>query len=70
MNFMLKIWARLTGQKVVYLRDHDGEINVSLSYKTPFGWVAKRFGKNVFLVPDGTAECVSYVEEWKEIREF
>ena len=65
-----EIWAKITRQKVVYLKDHDGTITKTVAKETPFGYVAKRFWptdvRTVLLLPDGTVEGASYVEEWRE----
>jgi hypothetical protein len=62
---MWEIWAFLTGQKVVFLKDHDGKVTKTVAYKTPFGYVAKRqwpFSfSNATLLDDGTV----YVRSWK-----
>lgn len=64
-----KLWARLTNQKVVYLKDHDGTVTITVAKKTPFGYVAKRRWSvnfcNVILLRDGRVGNVCYVEEWK-----
>ena len=66
MNCLWRLWAVLTGQKIVYLKDFDGEITTSLAYKTPFGWVARRNGRAIVLREDSKIEGVSYVTQWKE----
>lgn len=66
MMVLLRLWAKLTGQKVVFLLDHDGEITVSLANKTPFGWIARRNGRAVLLQEDGTTKGVCYTKQWKE----
>ena len=68
---LLKLWARLTNQKLVALRDMDGEVVIAPAYKTPFGYVAKRYWpyntKNVLLNDDGTVWGGGYVLFWKEV---
>ena len=67
---MLESWARLTGQKIVYLKDHDSVVTKTVAKETPFGLVAKRLWPfnihNVLLLPDGTVENGGYVIEWRE----
>ena len=67
---MFELWAALTRQKVVYLKDHDGEITKTVAKKTPFGYVAKRMWpfntRNVLLLPDGSVENGGYVHEWRD----
>lgn len=66
MTFILRIFAYLTGQKIVYLLDFDGEVSISLAFKTPFGWVAKRNGRKILLEANGKTRGVPYVVAWKE----
>jgi hypothetical protein len=67
---MIELWAIITRQKVVYLKDHDGEVTKTVAKKTPFGYVAKRqwpFNiRNVLLLPDGSVENGCYVCEWRD----
>lgn len=69
MTFM-RIWARLTFQKAVALRDHDGEITYTVAFQTPFGLSAKRHWpfniSNAWLLPDGAVRH-PYVREWKPL---
>lgn len=64
------LWAMLTRQKVVYLKDHDGEITKTFAKKTPFGYVAKRYWpfniRNVLLLPNGQVENGCYVHGWRD----
>ena len=66
---MLKLLAWLTGRKVVYLMDHDGEVNRRLAKETPFGLTTKRIKRNcvagVLLLPDGNTRGKGYVISWK-----
>jgi predicted deacylase len=68
---ILRLWAYLTGQKLVALKDHDGEVTIVPAYKTPFGYVAKRYWPmsilDVLLNEDGTVEGGSYVRFWKDV---
>lgn len=65
---MFELWALITRQKVVYLKDIDGEITKTVAKKTPFGYVAKRWWpfniRNVLLLPNGEVEKGSYVTSW------
>lgn len=65
-------WAKITGGKLVWLKDIDGEITKSIAYESPFGdLIAQRYyfrGRWVELLPDGTIEG-SYVKNWKYVDE-
>ncbi len=65
---MLKtIWAFLTGGKVVWLKDYDGELTRTIAYKAGFGKMhAKRvmFKGKVTLNEDGTVSGKSFVRYW------
>jgi len=65
---MFELWAFITRQRVVYLKDFDGEVTKTVAKKTPFGYVAKRHWpfniKNVLLLDDGTIEPDCYVKSW------
>lgn len=67
---MFEMWAFLTRQKVVFLRDRDGGITKTVAKKTPFGYVAKRYWpsnvRNVLLLPDGNVYSNPYVIEWRD----
>jgi|688.fasta_scaffold2041992_1 hypothetical protein len=63
---LCEIWAKLTKQKVVYLKDCDGEVTKTVARQTPFGYVAKRYSRDVLLLPDGKTQGPAYVEEWAE----
>ena len=64
---MLKtIWAFLTGGKVVWLQDYNGELTRTIAYKAGFGKMQARrmmFIK-VTLNEDGTVSGKSYVHYW------
>jgi hypothetical protein len=66
---MLELWAFITRQKVVYLKDFDGEVTKTVAKSTPFGYVAKRHWpfdlRNVILLDDGTVEQGCYVKFWR-----
>jgi len=70
-NKMIKrIWAFITGQKLVWLKDFDGTITLSINQKDGFGSYAKRHWpyniKNVRLLPGGKIGNGSYVTAWKQ----
>lgn len=62
-----KLIAFLTGGKVVWLKDHDGELTRTIAYPAGFGtWSAHRMlGDKVTLHPDGTVTGKSYVKYWE-----
>lgn len=64
-----RLWAFLTRQKLVYLKDFDGELTLTVAKKTPFGYVAKRHWPfhvlDVILLEGGKVEHGSYVHEWR-----
>lgn len=62
-----KIWAFLTGGKVVWLQDFGGELTRSIAYPAGFGKMQARrmmFTNKVTLNPDGTTSAKSYVKFW------
>ena len=65
---MLKtIWAFRTGGKVVWLKDHDGELTRTIAYKAGFGKMQARrmmFTGKVTLNEDGTVSGKPYVDYW------
>lgn len=65
-----RIWAILTRQKLVYLKDHDWTITLTVAKKTPFGYVAKRQWptniRNVLLLNGGDVKNGVYVSEWRD----
>lgn len=67
---MIELWAMITRQKVVYLKDFDGKVTKTVAKKTPYGYVAKRMWpfniRNVLLLPDGSVENGRYVTEWRD----
>ena len=63
-----RIWAFLTGGKLVWLKDFDGEITLAIARKDPWGDMrAERHWpfsvRSVRLLPDGTVDG-SYVRFW------
>jgi hypothetical protein len=64
------LWAKLTGGKLVWLRDMDGEVTLSIARRDPWGDLsAKRYWpshiRTVRLLPDGKVDG-RYVKEWKD----
>ena len=61
------IWAFITRQEVVYLKDFDGEVTKTVAKQTPFGLVAKRWWpfnlRNVLCTAEGTPNG-GYVKDW------
>lgn len=63
------IWAKLTGGKLVWLRDFNGTCTKSIAYKNAFGELtAERWWpmaiRRVILNADGSIDG-SYVTNWK-----
>lgn len=62
--------AKLTGGKLVWLRDHDGEVNLAIAYEDAFGglraerWWPFRIDA-ALLLPGGSVCRPCYVKEWK-----
>ena len=70
MNLLVRIWARVTGGRLVWLRDMDGAVSLSIAKTDPWGGlIADRYWpfkiKIVRLLPGGKVEG-SYVREWKD----
>jgi hypothetical protein len=67
---LMRLWAFLTGQKLVYLKDVDGELTLTVAKRTSFGYVAKRYWpfhvRDVILLDGGKVENGSYVHEWRD----
>ena len=63
----LNIWAFITNQEVVYLRDFDNTVTKTVAKHTPFGLVAKRYWphntRNVLCTSEGVAGG-HYVHDW------
>jgi len=68
------LWAKLTGGKLVWLRDHDGETTLAIARRDPWGDLfAERHWpfsiKLVRLADDGTVTEHSgrtcYVRQWR-----
>jgi hypothetical protein len=66
---LLKLWAFLTGQQVVWLLDNDGTVTRTIARQTPFGLVAKRYWpfsiRDVLCEADGKIPNGCYVIQWK-----
>jgi hypothetical protein len=63
-------WAKLTGGKLVWLRDHDGTVTLAIARRDPWGYMsAKRWWpwniRTVRLLPGGNVSG-GYVKEWIE----
>ncbi len=74
MTTLAIIWAFITGQEVVYLRDSDGDVTLTFAYFDPFGTLkAKRYWpwnlRNVELGADGKVINGSYVKEWIYLKD-
>lgn len=64
-----RLWCWLTGGELVWLRDFDGEIVLSIAYVNPWRErVAKRNSHTVILNDDGSTKGVSYVKQWKPYK--
>jgi hypothetical protein len=71
MTVIMKIWACLTGGKLVWLQDNDGEVTLAIARTNPFGgMMAERYWpfhiRTVQLNDDGTAN--GYINQWKFYR--
>ena len=67
-----RLWSFITGGKLVWLRDFDGELSLSIARIDPWGkMTAKRYWpyniKTVELLPDGTVDG-AYVRFWKDYK--
>lgn len=63
-----RIWSILTGGRLVWLKDCDGQVTLAISRKSPFGGiVAERHWpfaiRTVELLDDGKADG-GYVAQW------
>lgn len=62
-----KIWAFLTGGKVVWLEDFDGEVTRTIAYQIGKGKMQARLMSSVrkaTLESDGSVSYPSYVKKW------
>lgn len=67
------IWAWLTGGELVWLRDYDGTVTLTIARVDPWGYkTAERYWpykiRTVTLEADGTVSNNSYVELWKPYK--
>lgn len=73
---LMRLWAAITGQRAVYLRDSDGETTLTVAsirsdwpWSNNKTWTAKRHWpfdiRIVRLGPDGEVINGSYVKQWK-----
>jgi len=61
-----KIYALLTGRKVVCIIDFDGEVNYRVVKETPFGYIGSRMTCTKMLLNfDGTVMYPVYTKYWK-----
>lgn len=73
MKMLKRLWAFATGGRLVWLRDHDGEVTLTVAQKDPWGdWYAKRWWPwsnlgYVQLLPNGKTRGATYVEDWKDV---
>jgi len=62
------LWAKLTGGKLVWLRDYDGQVTLSIARRDPWGemraerWWPWRI-RSVRLLEGGRVDG-GYVKEW------
>jgi len=66
-SILRRIYAWVTGRRVIYLMDHDGEVSERIAYLDPFGMWAYRMrliGASVRLLPDGKTLGPCYVRKW------
>lgn len=66
----IRLWAFMTGGRLVWLKDADGEIKLTIAYTDPWGELrAERYWPNrvrsVRLLPDGRVDG-AYVVAWKD----
>lgn len=67
-----RIWAFLTGGRLVWLKDVDGEVTLAIAYTDAWGeLIAERHFPwsilKVRLLPDGTVDGC-YVKAWKDVK--
>lgn len=70
---IIRLWAFLTRRRLVWLRDHDGDVTLSIATIDPWGdMVAERHWpykiRSVRLLPDGKVAPDCYVKEWKYVK--
>lgn len=75
MGLFVRIAAFVTRRPLVWLRDHDGEITLTLAKRSPWGdLTAERWWPftglhTVTLADDGSCPNGSYVRQWKYAKE-
>lgn len=64
---ILRIWAYLTGGKVVWLMDHDGEITRTIARPIGFGKLKAMRMAGVYAILDKNGKAIrpSYVAYWE-----
>lgn len=64
---ILRLWAWLTGGRVVWLLDFDGETTRTIARPCGFGLMkaSRMIGTNVSLHKDGSVQGASYVKRWE-----
>lgn len=68
MEILCRLAAFLLRRRLVWLRDHDGEVNLRIAREGAFGLECNRMGlawTRCWLEPDGSVKGPSYVESWK-----
>jgi len=73
MFLLIRLWACLTGRRIVVLLHWNGDVTYSIAYANEFGQVVARVWwpysiYNVVLLSDGTTrgfEPSCYVKRWK-----
>lgn len=69
MNLIKRLYAFVTRRRLVWLKDIDGEVSMSVAFTDPWGETrAERYWPSglltVILLPGGTVEGC-YVTQWK-----
>lgn len=66
------IWTKIFGGELIWLKDHDNEVSLSIAKRDPWGVLtAERCWpfniRTVILLPDGTVSGSCYVNFWKPV---
>ena len=73
MKLLMRFVAFISGKKLIYLKDHDGEIRITMMKTDPWGDVVA----NVYplvkvgwvkLLPNGEVQQPHYCSQWKEVE--
>jgi hypothetical protein len=69
LSIVKRIWSKLTGGRLVWLRDFDGRVTLAIARIDPWGdLVAERWWpwriQTVRLLTDGKVDGALYVEDW------